>query len=294
MALEGAKRIYEEKYKKLMIIPFAILIFAIIVLFFWKVNYGEFVSKDISLKGGILVTVQTNELLDIAEVERNLESELGIGVSVRSLKAIGETKLGYSFEFEKIDFEKIKTAITDVTGIELIEGIYTVEEMSSSLGSAFWSSTIKAIIVALVFMSIVVFFFFRIPIPSTAIILAAVSDVLGTIALMNVFGIKLSTAGVAALLMLLGYSVDSDILLSTKLLKRTEGSVIDRVYSAIKTGVTMQITTLVALTVLFLVSPAALLKQIALILIIGLLLDIINTWIQNVGILRWYLEAKHE
>ena len=294
MVLEGAKKIYEDKYKQLMIIPFAILIIAIAVLLFWKVNTGEFVSKDVSLKGGILVTVQTDEVLDIIEAEKQLEDKLNVGVSVRSLKAIGGAKIGYIFEIGETDLNGLKLAIQEITGIELKEGSYTIEEMSSSLSSAFWNSTIKAIIIALIFMSAVVFFFFRVPIPSGAIVLAAVSDVIGTIAIMNLLGIKLSTAGVAALLMLLGYSVDSDILLSTKLLKRTEGSIMDRTYSAIKTGLTMQITTLVALSVLYFVSPAALLKQIAIILVIGLLLDILNTWIQNVGILRWYKEVRGE
>jgi preprotein translocase subunit SecF len=41
-----------------------------------------------------------------------------------------------------------------------------------------------------------------------------------------------------------------------------------------------------------LASTAAILKTISLILIIGLLLDLMYTWIQNAGILRMYLEKK--
>ena len=110
---------------------------------------------------------------------------------------------------------------------------------------------------------------------------------------MNLFEIKLSTAGVAALLMLIGYSVDTDILLSTRVLKQTEGTVTDRIYGSVKTGLTMQATAIVALSVMFLVSPAAVLRQIAIILIIGLVLDIFNTWIQNVGVIKLYLEYKN-
>jgi len=54
---------------------------------------------------------------------------------------------------------------------------------------------------------------------------------------------------------------------------------------------TMSITSIVALTVLYLASPAAILKTISLILIIGLLLDLMFTWIQNAGILRIYLRS---
>jgi len=58
-------------------------------------------------------------------------------------------------------------------------------------------------------------------VPSSCVILAAVSDIISTIAVTNLLGLKMSTAGIAALLMLIGYSVDTDILLTTKVLKTT-------------------------------------------------------------------------
>jgi preprotein translocase subunit SecF len=75
-------------------------------------------------------------------------------------------------------------------------------------------------------------------------------------------------------------------------LKRIEGTLDERVFSAIKTGLTMQTTTLVAMIVLYLGSGAIMLRNIALVLIIGLSLDMVNTWLQNTGILKWYVEGK--
>ena len=111
---------------------------------------------------------------------------------------------------------------------------------------------------------------------------------------MNLIGMKLSTGGIAALLMLIGYSVDTDIMLSTRVLKRKEGSIKERIRNSIKTGLTMQLTAMAALSALLILTQAAILKQIASILIIGLALDIANTWIQNTGILRWYAERKEK
>jgi len=56
----------------------------------------------------------------------------------------------------------------------------------------------------------------------------------------------------------------------------------------------MQTTAIAALAALWILTPATILKQIASILIIGLFMDIAFTWIQNVGILRWYLERKEK
>ena len=69
-------------------------------------------------------------------------------------------------------------------------------------------------------MGLVVFIYFRTLVPSLAVILAAFSDIVVTLAIFNLTGEKLSTAGVAAFLMLIGYSVDTDILLNTRVLKK--------------------------------------------------------------------------
>ena len=54
-------------------------------------------------------------------------------------------------------------------------------------------------------MSFVIFILFRTFIPSIAVIFAAFADIVMTLALVNYLGIKLSTAGIEAFLMLIGY-----------------------------------------------------------------------------------------
>ena len=122
--------------------------------------------------------------------------------------------------------------------------------------------------------------------------LAAASDIIVTLAIFNLTGMKLGTAGIAAFLMLIGYSVDTDMLLSARVLKRREGTVMERVLGAMKTGLTMSATTLAAISVALFFVQSEVIKQIMVILLIGLIVDLLMTWIQNVGILRWYLEKK--
>ena len=92
--------------------------------------------------------------------------------------------------------------------------------------------------------------------------------------------------------MLIGYSVDTDILLSTRVLKSSEGTVFERVISSVKTGVMMTLTALVAIIVGLIFSQSEVLTEMFLVLLIGLIADLFMTWIQNVGILRWYVEKK--
>ena len=55
---------------------------------------------------------------------------------------------------------------------------------------------------------------FRDFVPSIAVITVALSDIIIAIGGMSLFGIPLSVASVGAILMLIGYSVDTDILLT--------------------------------------------------------------------------------
>ena len=166
--------------------------------------------------------------------------------------------------------------------------------MGSALGDSFFRQLILALLTAFALMGIVVFIYFRVPVPSIAVIAAGFSDIIVTLAIFNLTGMKLGTAGIAAFLMLIGYSVDTDILLTSRVLKRKEGTVMDRIYGAITTGMTMTWTTIAAVTVALLLIKSDTIKQIMFIIFIGLFVDMLMTWVQNVGILRWYLEHKEK
>ena len=289
-------KIYETKYKKLIILPVVILICALLIVGFWKFSTGEIVSKDITLTGGLMITIQTDEQVDINQAGKDISQQLGLSARVKELKSFSSGgKIGYTFEVEKTsDIDAVIKAVSDATGLELAEGSYTIEETSSSLSQSFWYNTIRALFLAFFFMAGVIFFYFRKLVPSGAIVLAAVSDFFCTLAAMNILGIKLSTASVAALLMLIGYSVDSNILLSVRVLKRKEGTVSERIANALKTGMTMSITTMVALATIYLVSPSRILQQIAMVLIFGLIADFLNTWLMNSSILMWWRKKSGE
>jgi len=131
-------------------------------------------------------------------------------------------------------------------------------------------------------------------VPSIAVILAAFADILITVAIVNLFGMKISSAGIVAFLMLVGYSVDTDILLTTRVLRRKQESVNSSIFSAFKTGITMTLTSIIAVSIaLFLVYRyETVLNQIFTIIIIGLFLDIFNTWITNASIIKWFVEKN--
>ncbi|MAG08614.1 preprotein translocase subunit SecF [Candidatus Woesearchaeota archaeon] len=290
-------KVYSRQYKKLLLIPFLLLFIALVIIFYRYSTTGEFVGKGITLKGGTTVTIPTTDELNIQnEQETLLSSFPGYDINIRQLYKMGRSSgivIEADVDPEKPDelqkfFEKLEAQFN------LEKEDYSVEVIGSSLGKSFFREILTAISIAFLFMGIVVFLYFRNFVPSITVILSALSDIIGTLAVVNLLDIKLSTAGIAAFLMLIGYSVDTNILLSSRVLKRTEGSVLERCLGAMKTGMMMSITTITAILIAITFTQSEVIRQIMLILLIGLFLDIINTWIQNAGILRIYLERKHK
>ena len=268
-----------------------LLLLAIGQIIFQISTTGDFINKGISLKGGTTITIAEN--INQQDIENILKQHLpNSEFNIRTISNLDQTQ-GVIIDIELTESGKIVSIIDEIESNVGELKDYTVENIGSSLGASFFRDTVKAMIFAFIFMGIVVFYYFRIPVPSFAVILAAFSDIVVSIAIVNLLDIKVGTAGIAAFLMLIGYSVDTDILLSTRVLKRKEGTVYDRVLSAMKTGLTMNFTTLSALLVAIYFTNSEVMSQIMTILLIGLVVDIINTWIQNAGILRWYMEKKH-
>ncbi|MBI3035272.1 protein translocase subunit SecF [Candidatus Woesearchaeota archaeon] len=289
--------VYDKKYKILLIIPFIMLFLALLQIGYQVYSTGDFIKKDVSLKGGVTITIPFEGTLDTAKIEKQISSGFPDNdVSVRSLKSAG-TLVGIIVDADidgndKAQADKLLKSVENALKIELSEVEYGIEIIGSSLGASFFKESLIALAVAFLFMGLVVLVYFRTFVPSIAIILAAFSDMAVALAVINIMGIKIGTAGIAAFLMLIGYSVDTDILLTVRVLKRKEGTVMDRIISSFKTGMTMTITAIISTIVALAVTQSDVIRQIMLILLIGLIADIFNTWIQNVAFLRIYLEKK--
>ena len=291
--LQKIKHIYETKYKLLMIIPLVLLVLSLVQISVQYATTGDFVNKGISLKGGSTITITKDLQLSALELEESLQQQFPTAdVTVRTLSSAGKTT-GMAIDSGLQDSTEIDTLIQTLSEQFMLQKAdYSVEVVGSSLGNNFFKQMLIALVFSFLLMGIMVILYFRIFITSLMVILAAFCDIVITLAIFNLTGMKLHAAGIAALLMMIGYSVDGEVIISSRLIKRQDGTELERIYGALRTGWTMTQTTLVAVIVALIFVQSEIVKQIMLILLIGLAVDIIVTWIQNVGILRWHLEKK--
>jgi len=284
---------HDKSYKLLLLLPLAIILFSIIYLFMFYNTNGDIFKKDITLTGGTSITIY--DKISLSELTSSLEGKL-IDLNVRETSDLftGE-QTSLIIETTSSDTEA-KQLIEEILGYELTEENSSFTFTGASLSKSVYKQLLLAILVAFVFMAIVVFLIFKDLVPSGAVVLSAFANILMTLVVVDLVGIKMSTAGIIAFLMLIGYSVDTDILLTSRVLKRSDGTVNERLAGALKTGLTMTLTSFFAMLVaLFVVkSFSVVLTQIFTILVIGLFFDMFNTWITNAALLKWYVLRKRK
>ncbi|MBP2172164.1 protein translocase subunit SecF [Methanococcus voltae] len=272
-----------KNYKVLTVIP---VILALLSVVFVSVNG---LNQSIDVSGGTEITVIVPNNFDYSSLEKQYP-DVDFKISTSSSAQYLDVKAGTN-----VDIDGLRNSLATALNTDDLSKLqYTEKQIGSTLSSNFWSQGFQAVGFAFLFMAIVVYAIFRTPVPSFAVILAAASDIVIAVGGMSLFGIPISTSTIAALLMLIGYSVDTDIMLTTRVLKRKSDTLENRINQSMKTGMTMSITTIVAMAVLYLVVsyivPAAeMLKDISIVLLIGLIADLMLTWVTNVGILRYYV-----
>jgi preprotein translocase subunit SecF len=288
VSLDFVDNLTLDTLKKLMVIPVLMIIGSIAVI---GASYSSgTIPLSIDFKGGTVISVyDVPEGVDIAAL---FGEKFALDVHQSTIKDLSGAEIGKSLEVDEFFKGQESVEVTDyIISLGISKENIEVRDISPAITGLFISQSIKAVLFAFLFMAVVVFWRFKTLVPSFAVILSAFSDIITTLAIMIILQIQLSLGSFVALLLLIGYSVDTDILLTTRLLVKKKKREQERIKEAMKTGLTMAGTTIFAMSVLWIVATATLLKEIAVVILIGLLIDLVNTWIQNLGILWWYIEG---
>jgi len=278
--IEVEKTPYEEySNRQLAAVPLAILAIALLIIFGSFLLTGTPVDLGLDFTGGTEVRVDAPDA-STSEVEQAFSE-----VEPESVRSVAGSDGTYIVTTQETDTDLLRNTAEDA-GYE----VESIDSRSASFGSDSQREALIAVTLAFIGMSILVAVMFRTFIPSLAVVASAFSDIMIPVALMNILNIELSLGAVAALLMIIGYSVDSDILLNNHVLRR-HGGFYESAYRAMRTGVSMTLTSIAAMITMFLVAyllGIPLLDDVALILVFGLTADLLNTYMLNMSLLRWY------
>ena len=275
--------------RQLVAVPLATLAIALAIIGGFYLMTGAPAALGIEFTGGTELTVETTD--DREAIEEAFDREVVSIVAIEGqpnqyILTFRPAPEGY--EGPDLD-DQARENLEPVDGdTEIVQGIVSLDP---TFAEETQQLAVIAIVAAFLGMSVLAFVLFRTFVPSIAIVASAFSDIMIPLAVMNLVGIELTLGTVAALLMLIGYSVDSDILLNNHILRRGGGGFYESTYRAMQTGVTMTVTSMVAMATMAIVATffgISLLASIGLILFVGLAADLMNTYLLNLSLLRWY------
>lgn len=241
-------------------------------------NYSiEYDTKKAELDG------IANQMFTMAKMDRNKMNISGINdLQKRFSEAYSNVYKNYQLSIS----EPIDRAV-DYNSI-------SVQTVSPVLSTHFIEKAVNVVIFSAILSVILVFLFFRDIVPSIAVLTGAVADVTIAMGAMGLFGIPFTLQSFAALLMLVGFSLDTDILLTTRMLKR-RGDPRENAYDAMKTGMTMSVMAIVSFLALFILASLTHIStyfEISAVALAGLVGDIFATWGINGVLILWHTERK--
>ncbi|MEM3086440.1 MAG: protein translocase subunit SecF [Halobacteria archaeon] len=294
--------------RRLLLLPLVLLLLSLAVIGHSFATGGGPLRLGLEFSGGTLVSLPT------PETREALEARFA-GYPLAGVREAGERKV---LQFGPMDDRRLEGLASLLsTGYPDAQ----VEQVGEVMGRALQEQTAGLVAASFLMMSLVVAVKFRKLIPALTVIGSVGADLAAAVAFMRLAGVELSFGTLTALVMLIGYGVDSNILLAVHLLRKRERwaegpppvrgkpppppppepEVAAKVGEARRTGLMMSGTTLAVLGVIFAVASYALLAgftqarilaDISLVLLAGLSADLVNTWMLNAGLLRWHLERR--
>ena len=228
----------------------------------------------------------------VSTLSATLMSELGISTALPAdpSQAYQTARDLYSDKQQSYQTEilnAVKTVIPVTT--------YSAREVGSTLSKFFLNQIVQVLVISFLLSSLTVLVIFRSWLPSVAVVFGAVSDIIITLGVMAAIGFPLTLASFAALLMLIGFSFDTDVLLTVRVLKRNDGTPEERAFEAFKIAMMINFATLISFAVLLLTSlylQISTYYEIAMVAVIGAVVDFIATWCGNAVIVLHFVKRK--
>jgi preprotein translocase subunit SecF len=177
------------------------------------------------------------------------------------------------------DYENgIKDSLTSQMSVDS----FSFQTVTPTLSIAMIGKATQAALMSAIFSIVLIFILFRNIGPSVAVLSGAAADVTISVGLMAFFQIPMTLASFSALMSLVGYSLDTDILLTTNILKKGRDETAEEsAWKAMHSGVLMTFSGILSFGVLFYISwllKIPVYSQISSTVLLGLVGDLFATW----------------
>ena len=200
-----------EKSKIWFSISLAIILIGVVLMFTRGLNFG------IDFKGGTQVSIQLNDEISKADVD----------TIVKGYAADASTTISNNNEYEikstDLDSDKLSSIMNELKDKYSLEdtALLSQEEIGASVGKELTRNSLLALFAAGVVMLIYVAIRFEFTFGVAALV-ATLHDILMTIGVYAIFGIPVNTPFIAAMLTIVGYSMNDTIVIFDRIRENTK------------------------------------------------------------------------
>lgn len=257
-----------EKRKILFAIPCAIILVGLICYFV----FGG-LNTDIDFTGGTAMEIELGEEFNEDAIRDAVATVEGVKLS--TVQSSGANKaIVKTAELPHETLVKVQDAIKQAfVNAEII----SVDSVDATMGREMWWSALKAIALAVVLMLVYIWFRFELYSGISAV-LALCHDVIIIIAFYAIFQFPVNSTFIAAILTILGYSINATIVVfdrireNMKIMRKdTFANVVNKsIWQTLARSINTSATTLITLVCLYILGVTSI-KQFVLPLMIGVL-----------------------
>ncbi len=268
------------KGRKLIAIPIIISALFLACILIRGVTLGR------DFKGGSLVMVQGVENMpNVSDVKSAITGLLGTDVDVLPVEN------GLHIETGALDGNG-ETNVKSVLSVQF--GIPTNAVTISAIGPIIpqIEHVLYPVIAAFIVMGVLFLIIFRRRIVPATILLVIALDVICVLGYMALLRLPLSLASTVGILVLICYAIDTNVMLAWRVLKRVGGEPKEQAAGSMSTGLTMGVIMVAVLLVLNIITGAMQLNVLTAVLIFGIAINILNTWLLGAGIILGHAERR--
>ncbi len=228
-------------------------------------------NADIDFTGGTEIYVNLGTEFDEMAIRKSLEGVEGVTIS--SVQKAEDTTAIIKTTELNMD-QKVAAQDAIKKAFEKAE-ILSVDNVSASIGKDLWNNAAMSIIIASVLMLVYITFRFEL-LTGISAVLALIHDMLVMMSVYAIFQIPINTSFIAAILTILGYSINATIVVFDRIRENTRFSRKETfveianksIWQTMGRSINTSITTLITLVCLFILGVPSI-KEFAFPLIVG-------------------------
>jgi len=278
----------ENNYKKFLMISMVIFVIFVGIILFNYFKYEYIINKSITISGGYVTLINNNYHITNPEIQNTLNQ-----MNITDYVLYNTPNIIYIESGEQINETLLINLFNQDYNIKLLPTDISIQQYSSLVGNLIFNQFLFFVILAMILAAFIIFISFRASKITLNIISTILFDVVGLLSILSITKYPIGANGFIGMLMILGFAIDNNVVLSTNIVKEKEKPFIERVRMSFRVGMLMEIIALYTLLLLYFIVPEPSVDEFAFVLSVAIILDLLYYLIGNIPLYK-YFEAKKE